>query len=260
MINVSDSDDEFSDKSSQEGESTLDLLVESIHDPINRLYRTSIWIRNPSSRFASSKALRHQQIDEDTGLDLLTAYGPFDRDFVSSLFSHWKPTAESSVQRDPIHHTRKGKEKVATDDGMPFVHPADYLIQRLTRANYRRRQQFSYWKRHREKAHLHAKSSAPAILPAASTLDQHVTSSEMKGPLAHSVTTATLLKSQHIPSFRDDITVGSLSIYAPSYRSGTAEQISFPAPPKVAPNQKYFECPYCFTICPSKMSKPEAWR
>lgn len=39
-----------------EPESDMDLLLESVLDPIDRLYKLAVWIRNPATRLTSSKA------------------------------------------------------------------------------------------------------------------------------------------------------------------------------------------------------------
>jgi hypothetical protein len=44
------------ESSDNDEDSDIDLLLDNIRDPIDQLYKLSIWIRNPSSRFASSKA------------------------------------------------------------------------------------------------------------------------------------------------------------------------------------------------------------
>jgi hypothetical protein len=67
-------------------ESELDLLLDSVRDPIDRLYKVSTKIRNPSSRLGSSKAANHQQIDEETGVDFLRAVEQADYDYIRSLF------------------------------------------------------------------------------------------------------------------------------------------------------------------------------
>ncbi|KAF2729894.1 hypothetical protein EJ04DRAFT_501555, partial [Polyplosphaeria fusca] len=67
-----------SDDGWDDDESDMDLLIGGIRDPVDRLYKLSTWIRNPSSRFASAKALQHTRVDLDTHIDLLEAYRPFD--------------------------------------------------------------------------------------------------------------------------------------------------------------------------------------
>jgi len=79
-------DEDFGDGASQEIESDIKLLLDSIKDPINRLYKLSTWVRNPLSRFWSSKALHHQEIDPNSSINLLQTFKEFNYDYISSLF------------------------------------------------------------------------------------------------------------------------------------------------------------------------------
>lgn len=100
-------------------ESDVDLLLDGIKDPIDRLYKLSTWIRNPSPRFASLKALHHQQIDSETNVDLLQASEGSDYDYVSSLFLQYRksraleeyPTTYPSENTNRVERERGGEDK-----------------------------------------------------------------------------------------------------------------------------------------------------
>lgn len=77
------------EESDEEG-SDFNVLLGSIRDPIDRLFKVSIRIRNPSTRLRSSKAIRYQQVDEEAGVDFLQAVQRFDYDYVSSLFLQYR--------------------------------------------------------------------------------------------------------------------------------------------------------------------------
>jgi hypothetical protein len=259
-----DSDEGTSDELSEGEDTIIDLLLDSIRDPINRLYRTSIWIRNPSSRFAASKALRHEEIDDDTGLDLLTAFEPFDRDLILTLFSQplesytQQPGSHSSREQHPSD-TSQDQEKNPGDDRPTRRHLEEYLIERLVRANYRRRQQLSYWRHHRAKLALYAESENPTTVPLHDKPGELNMTVQAPGIHTPSVTTATNLDLNFLP-FRDGNSLATVSVYAPKYTSTDVEPVTFPPPPELSSEQNYFECPYCFTICPEKMAKTDAWR
>jgi len=140
-------------------ESELDLLLDSVRDPIDRLYKVSTKIRNPSSRLGSSKAANHQQIDEETGVDFLRAVEQADYDHIRSLFLQYQK-ARALQERDTVEPTNDATEGEDDGDGVwepirtvLFWHRAvdSFLIRRIARANVRRRQQFAYRKMHREK-------------------------------------------------------------------------------------------------------------
>lgn len=84
--------DDFDEScASQDGSmSDMDLLVERVRDPIDRLFKLAVWIRNPSSRFTSSKLFHYQLPNPKTRIDLLHIFKEFDYDYVSSLFLEYR--------------------------------------------------------------------------------------------------------------------------------------------------------------------------
>ncbi|KAH6650493.1 hypothetical protein F5144DRAFT_637326 [Chaetomium tenue] len=89
------------------------------------------------------------------------------------------------------------------------------------------------------------------VLPTAGDLDPVLIS-------AASVTTATCLQVTQL-TVRDDQSTVSQSEYAPSSHPGV-DVIDFPPPPKGKESGNFFECPYCFTLCPSRSLDIKAWR
>lgn len=227
--------------------SDTDVLLDSVRDPIDRLYKVSTWIRSPSSRFSSAKALHYQEVDPDTQVDLLHAFGPFDIDYVRSVFKHYQKKQGPNVDRD-------------WDEDQHF------LLQRIAESNVRRRRQFAYWRKHREKLSQHSQAVTQRIdlrqSPARMLLD---VSNEQTGALkpfafsAPSITTASHLNVSQL-NIKDDKSVVSVSEYAPSLAPPNQEVVDFPPPPKERPGNNFFECPYCFTICPKALLNPRAWK
>ena len=282
-----------SDASSQDGDSSgfslvgeadsdVDLLVDAVKDPLNRLYRLSTKIRNPATRFASSKAHRFRKLDPDTGANLLEAVQVFDHDYVSSLFLQYSkgraleqspavppqlPESEDpgevpiyqDVVWEPIRSVlSRYADNVSKKD-------ESFLVYRLAEANTQRRKQFAYWMRHREKLDLHTRAFTGDIHPTALTsgpgLEPMVMVIEPRlpsGPTELSVTTATRLRVAQF-TMRDDMSTVSISEYSSttefSYDAGT-----FPPPPPRKEGDKYFECPYCFTVCSTEMLRRRAWK
>ncbi|KAL1637269.1 hypothetical protein SLS58_009360 [Diplodia intermedia] len=130
-----DSEDE--DGSSDEGRPRFELQQRmfEIMDIINSLYRLSIRIRNPTIRIRSLKAATYRQIDPDTGVDVLSQYAEYDRRYVA----------------DSLAQLRAGFPQRKNED-------VAFLVDRLSKAITKRRQQFKYWKKHRDKLAV----SAPA--------------------------------------------------------------------------------------------------
>ncbi|KAF3250365.1 hypothetical protein TWF128_007521 [Orbilia oligospora] len=265
----SDSEDEWWDESGHDGALDPEMVVDSIKDPIDRLYKLSTWIRNPSARFASSKILSHKQIDEDTGVDLLEEFNSFDFNYIESVFSQYRKSKaqdeyDSNNIVEPEEKPRSPRLSPHQVDNS--ISPTELsLIPRLAYANGRRRQQFSYWRRHREKLALHTNSIGDNYKRQnlASKEHNHIhkvfnETDQIKHPL--SVTTATRLNIPQHMAMNDSLSIVSVSKYAPSNWSPDNEKLDFPAPPKCPEDQKFIECPYCFTLCPRSILETEAWK
>ncbi|KAI9645501.1 hypothetical protein NHQ30_006241 [Ciborinia camelliae] len=273
--------DDLEDNAVQNVEEEIDLLLESVRDVINRLYKLSTRIRNPSSRTGSTKAQTYQQTDQDSGVNLFEVFESFDHDYVSSLFSQYRA---QTVSRADVHgsdsaslHTEKnqaGADNVKTP--IQIVLPQDnptssdeiecFLIRRIASSNVRRRQQFAYWRKHRNKLDQHYSAvTMPFITAKEQTLSQiqvKQQGAEVLAPtqfLTQSVTTASRL---NVPQFElvDNRSTVSVSEYAPSAWQPGKEVMSFPDPPPRPLRDKYFECPYCFTLCPTNVLAPRAWK
>jgi hypothetical protein len=170
-------------------ESYMELLLDGVRDPIDRLYTVSTKIRNPSSRFGSSKAASHRQIDEESGVDFLCAIEQADHDHIRTLFLQYQKdkALQEHETMGPPKDTVNGKDEDGVWEPIRTVltqhRDADsFLIHRVARANVRRRQQFAYWKKHREKLARHARTSlstqgilTPGTeIPSQPSLERHI--------------------------------------------------------------------------------------
>jgi hypothetical protein len=243
-INKDDLDEIQEDKYgySETEESKFSIALESVVDIIDRFYRIATKVRNPATRLASPKVSRFKQIDEDTGVDIIEVYLQTDLKHIREIFRSFQ--GDSHQKED------------------------HFLIPRLAKSNRRRRQQFSHWKRHREKlahemsilahsmtARASSKQSKPLRTPDfSSSLSQKKTQTSRSLP-----TTATILDITKVNLEYAQSAV-SLSSYAPSIREANDEMVDIPLPPKPLQGAKYFECPYCFTLCSNKYLEEKAWR
>ncbi|KAK2607025.1 hypothetical protein N8I77_005734 [Diaporthe amygdali] len=284
---LGDSDDEETnqagsdDEDDEDDESEIDLLLDGIRDPINRLFKVSTKIRNPSTRIGSSKAALFQKIDEETGVDFLQVIRKEDYDYVRSVFLEYQknracqehdpraPPGETTIGDDqdevwePIR-TVLLNERTGTDS---------FLIGRIAQANTLRRRQFAYWARHRDKLHHHTKTSLSAKAPEVGLRDAPAADLPKMGELPSllaitkevavpSVTTATNLNIARLEAM-DDRSTWTVSEYAPSTWKPSREVIDFPPAPRPSrktPFNEFFECPYCFTLCPRETLADKAWK
>ena len=271
-----------SEPSSDDGtvESDIDLLLDGVRDPIDRLYKVSTKIRNPSSRLGSSRAVDYQQIDEETGVDFLRAIEQADQDHIRSLFLQYQK-AKALQERDTVAPTKGADEGEDHDDGVwePIRTvlsqsrvTESFLIRRIARANVRRRQQFAYHKMHRDKLARHARASlstqsifTPGTeIPSQPSFDRHVSNDSFTPQPAltlpaASVTTATNLNLARL-ELVDNQSKFTVSEYAPSTWQPARDAVAFPPPPLTLPGESFFECPYCFTLCPRETLAAKAWK
>ncbi|UKZ72547.1 hypothetical protein TrVFT333_000178 [Trichoderma virens FT-333] len=277
--NIEQEDEDSDADSDSEMESDMDLLLDSIKDPVDRLYKMAVWIRNPSTRIASSKARNFQQIDEKTNIDLFKSYETFDYDYVSSLFLEYEKN--KALQENPTaqHHDATGdNEEPAVGDQVwePIRQTLElnrikisngnesYLVHRIAQANGLRRRQFAYWRKHKGKLREHTAVTVELLshkLPTGDNIIQDE-SKRHKAPLT--VTTATQLHPSHGAGKEllenENIMPLAVSEYAPSAWNPSKDIVSFPLPPKVSTADEFFECPYCYTICPASILSEKAWR
>ncbi len=277
--NIGESDSEPSDDDDTE-ESDMDLLLDGIRDPIDRLYKVSTKIRNPSSRLGSSRAASHQQIDEETGIDFLRVIERADYDHIRSLFLQYQK-ARALQEHDTVEPTTEAIGGEDDEDGVwepirtvLYQHriTESFLIRRVAQANVRRRQQFAYRKMHREKLARHARASisTQSVLipgtenPSQPSFDRHISNDSYipqaeLAPPAASVTTATNLNLARLELVENQ-SMFTVSEYAPSTWQPARDAVTFPPPPTTQSDEKFFECPYCFTFCPRGILTAKAWK
>ncbi|KAM0264246.1 hypothetical protein ACHAQJ_000734 [Trichoderma viride] len=270
--------DEDSDTDSEMG-SDMELLLDSIKDPIDRLYKLAVWIRNPATRLASSRARNFKQVDEESNVDLFESFENYDYDYVSSLFLEYEK--HKAIQENPtVEHNDAVGDDGDVDDKDQVWEPIrkilnqnkdkisngaeSYLVGRIALANGHRRRQFAYWRKHKDKLREHASVIMEA--PAHKRLSAiHIVNGqigEIKTSL--SVTTATQLRLLQATGKEIFEKEGELKLdaseYAPSAWDPSKDIVSFPSPPKISETDNFFECPYCYTICPVSVLSEKAWR
>lgn len=188
------------------------------------------------------------------------------------------PEGSTTSDEDQVYEDLEEEEEQSYEDKRQLQNQigAHYLIHRIARANNQRRQQFGYWKEHYSKLQKHTETALETPRPRLLVEhDRHLDSVAVEGQEQHvnirsalqissllappTVTTATRLEPSLLNRM-DERSVTSVSEYAPSSWAPDRENIGFPPPPKKPLGEKFFECPYCFTICPRQMLSDKAWR
>ncbi|EXJ70239.1 uncharacterized protein A1O5_06307 [Cladophialophora psammophila CBS 110553] len=240
------------------GEQNFSLILQSIAETINCLYKIATRIRNPTTRTLSKKVLEFAMTDRETGVDLAEEYASLDRKHLCEVFRHYRffdlfcSPEEAAITPQALDSARR--------------EPLDFLAQRLAKANTTRRKQFAYWSRHRKKldawtirVRQEQPQQAAQSAQGAVTLARSVHADSIVPSLP---TTATTLASAQI-DLGDTESMVTVSDYAVSNRSAstTKREISeIPEPPSRLKGQRYFECPYCLTLCSGAYLGKKAWR
>lgn len=209
---------------------------------IDRLYQLSFKIRNPATRLGFSKAQNYHQIDNETGIDLIAIFARFDRRHVEHVFLEFG----TDIADEPVQK----------------------LVNRLAKANTRRRQQFKYWRARRNKIQAVSEPARNTSLPIPSSnvLGAPPTGQEqvlevpptVGQPAPSMPSTATRLDPA-IVSLDDTTSVISTSTY-PRLTKGSELALEIPQLPKALRFKKEFECPYCHVLCSGRMGDTRLWK
>ena len=205
------------------------LASNNIGDTIDRLYRLSFRIRNPATRLGFSNAKRYRLIAED-GTDLMESFIAVDLKHVDDLMAK---------------HLNLSPEEGRNH----------FLVQRLAKANSNRRQQFALWRRHRweveQRIELTGGSKNIGLHRGPDTTP-HQKPSSVSQP-------STVTKIGASICLDDSQSVFSSSTHTASFREDQERETIIPRlPDKV--RGKDFECPYCYILCPGRISDGSAWK
>ncbi|KAH0545417.1 hypothetical protein FGG08_000558 [Glutinoglossum americanum] len=145
----------------------------------------------------------------------------------------------------------------------PHARKSSWLIDRLGKANSRRRLYLRYREKHREKLSKEPKSLGNAKIGAktevvqgdgADRLTQRQSSREAKSRATNPTATTTLVQTIASSLYNPDKVEEnsdadqSVTSYATSIGEGDNTTIRVPPPPEASADEMPFECPYCFTI------------
>ncbi|KAJ5602040.1 hypothetical protein N7510_011574 [Penicillium lagena] len=232
LFSKEDSDEE--DLSSYQKEAPTEAVFHNIVSTVDKLYRLAFKIRNPAMRFGLSKAASYSETDLETGRDLIKEFAILDIRHVQEIFRSFGHT-----DLDRFH----------------------YLIERLGKANTRRRQQFRYWQKRRAK---YESSERPHQTKGTNIIGRPlklVTNMQMVQPAPESSkpSTATWLNSDAINLDDNASAISSSSTFTSISNELNGDQAGIPPPPAVDLSAKEFECSFCCIICPRKTMATKAW-
>ena len=235
------SEDDSEDFASFETSSISQIALENARGTIDRLYRLSFRIRNPSTRTGFTKAKYYRQIDQDTKIDLMEQYKSQDLRHVEEVLSQMQKCKLQDCSNK-------------------------YLIERLAVANTQRRQQFGHWKSHKQKLE-HAQDSvirskdganATRLLRNIGTANGIDNTQRLEPAVRSTSSPSTATQLQDFLASDEKMSVGSTASYAILIEGPNAEKPAIPGLPPTVRNHP-FECPYCWILCSEKTGVKQAW-
>jgi hypothetical protein len=236
---VDDSLSGSDDSDSLEGfddETLAQAAFKSVSDSIDRLFKLAMRVRNPATRTGFSRGYHYDQFDPDSGMGLFNTFleQRIDERYIENLVnSYGKPVLEGE-------------------------HDVTFLVDRLAKANNKRRRQFAYWKHHKLNQVKHTEMAKQKIA-------QQLQFPGARAPSTsgHSKpTTATYVDHTKIDLEDSRSVFSTVSMMLPE-PTKSEEVLEFPpVPQKYVSDEdiKEFECPYCFTICSKRLLQKKLWR
>lgn len=236
-------------------EQEIPSRLADLDEILGRLFKLTNKIRSPASRLGGSKALTYTEIDPETKVDLL----------------HQLMQADFEHIRELIKQVR-----ISRDSPLRDVVPTG-LIQKLAKANFRRRQQLRYWRSHQAKLkryEVHTETDDPSRpLPPLSESTHLATANDEEGGSQRTPktqistpTSATALDettvnlSEQLSTASDFSTTTSIASLSTEGADGSQDAVDLPPPPRHLLNGAHFECPLCFTILKRRFLEPRIWR
>ncbi|ERF72582.1 hypothetical protein EPUS_02864 [Endocarpon pusillum Z07020] len=146
---------DYGSETTGSAEQEFNLILESIAETINCLYRIATRIRNPATRILTKKVLGFKMMDRESGVDLEGEYASLDREHLREVFKDYRSAdildrfGEQEISPQNLDSARR--------------EPLEFLAHRLAQANTLRRKQFAYWSRHRKKLDAASEATAQGI-------------------------------------------------------------------------------------------------
>lgn len=231
------------------------MYMDDVIEINDELMKTAMQIRSPSSRKPRHKTYPPGGTAHD------------DQDVYTNVLK--------SFRRKGIEQTllsaRLRRLSIDRSETSPVLRDSDkFLVDRLSKANDFRRQQFKYWRKYRSHS-VRATTNATGAVDADDSHDKV----QPRATLTPAADVAFVRSEQKAPK---TVSMPSVSLLAPDFklrsvRSARTHQnraltvhtpnrdlIAWPEVPSSVPIGKEFECPLCFFICPQEQRTGEPWR
>lgn len=255
-----DSDETASSVEDEVPPHELSVLLSSIKDILNSLYKLSYHIRNASTR-DTTRSMLHAEVDDDTGIDLFDCYINIDRGHIKELLVQMRRESGAlAPQQLELNISFSGQDRVLTE-------------RLVTTMNYRRRM-LRYWRRHAQKmtqaqqmTELNAQE-LPEPAQVGSTVDKAPAAAKDIGRTALPVqapglAAGTILSMTDATFFThridEQVDMQSIVSYVSAATDASNEQGTLPPPPRPDLGSSEFMCSYCAIVCPVRQGHGTGW-
>lgn len=217
-----------------------------IEKAIDRLFRLSLLIRQPSRSSQNEKAERFVMIDDD-GNELNESFADFARKIVNHCFPDAPEFLRAKLSNGIVIRRKRFLYRRSHQKKLLGVDISKEAIQKDLR----------YGDQVEETDATVRASKFTDELSPVDTLATKFLRSKISNP---SHTSASALQKQPLPlnTVLEDTRSNQTTAFTATPSSSAP--IELPRPPKPAPGSKEFECPYCCLILPIKESRASHWR
>ncbi|KAH0844216.1 hypothetical protein FOPE_08556 [Fonsecaea pedrosoi] len=226
-------DDYGSESGGLDGQNFISLILESIVETIDALYRIAARVTSPETRTPTEKVLRVALRSGNSDVDMTRRYALLDEQHLREVFQNYRSVVHRSVSKE------QGIPPQVLDPAQG--EPLGFLALRLAQANTIRRKQFAYWSQHPQKLDVAPEAMARVTQiqqPRPQQASQDVTTLARSSYVADSVdpsppTTATTLNPAQV-DLEYATSVSRISDYVGSTRGVSVtrgEVLEFPNPP-----------------------------
>lgn len=235
-----------------------DFRFRSLRERLDALYSLATRIRNPKNRPSRTNDHLYKHIPEKDRLAYISNREEVEANIVSYILRQHIAEGITRKEIEAIHELPY-KEIISL-----YTSPSSWIIRRTGKANARRKQQLLYWRDHALRLGQNRKRPTQSVRP--STIEQNIPPTPVVEPPADAgpqlippslATSASKLPVVKPDDLKSVISHQSRLSTVISVKDG---ELNWPPPPVVPRGNRFFECPYCRTLCPVAYLEQSAWK
>ncbi|KAI1123794.1 hypothetical protein F5Y10DRAFT_280648 [Nemania abortiva] len=239
-----------------------EFRFQSLTQRLDALYSLAARIRNPKNRPSRTNDHLYKHIPEQDRSEYVHNREEIEINIVSYILR--QHILEASSHKETQVLGGLAPNGTAFEDILSqYVSPNCWIVRRAGKANARRKQQLLYWKNHA--LHLSQVRKKPTKKANPTPIEQNVTLSKDILPSvfnrAQPAVPSLATSASKLPALKPDDLKSAISHESrvSAIISLQNDDLNWPSPPARPGRNRYFECPYCRTLCPVKYLEKGAW-